>query len=90
MAKLAIGDKRANDKLFEKFFPFILEGARDKRRYVVKAVSWALRQIGKRNKYLCVKILELSKQIEKIGTKNAKRIAKETINELLSKYKYLK
>jgi len=34
--------------------------------------------------------MELSKQIEKIGTKNAKRIAKEAIKELLIKYKYLK
>lgn len=56
MAKLAISDKRADDKLFEKFLPFILEGARDERRYVVKAVSWTLRQIGKRNKCLCMKI----------------------------------
>ncbi|WP_456398965.1 DNA alkylation repair protein, partial [Palaeococcus sp. (in: euryarchaeotes)] len=49
MAKLAISDKKANDEKFEKFFPYILEGAKDERNYVKKAVSWALRQIGKRN-----------------------------------------
>ena len=65
MAKLAISDKKASDEKFEKFFPYILEGAKDERNYVKKAVSWALRQIGKRNPYLNKKAIKLAEEIEK-------------------------
>ena len=43
IAKLAISDKKSSDEEFEKFFPLIKEGAKDSRKYVYKAVSWALR-----------------------------------------------
>lgn len=55
----------------------------------MKAVSWALRQIGKRNEYLSRRAIELAKRIEKLKTKTAKRIAKEVIKELSSKYNKL-
>ncbi|WP_206204083.1 DNA alkylation repair protein [Thermococcus sp. ES12] len=64
MAKLAISDKKASDEKFEKFFPYILEGAKDERNYVKKAVSWALRQIGKRNARLNEKAIKLAEEIE--------------------------
>jgi 3-methyladenine DNA glycosylase AlkD len=82
MAKLAISDKKADDRKFEQFFPHIKEGAKDERKYVAKAVSWALRQIGKRSPYLREKAVELAKEIEKLGTKSAKRIAREVLKEL--------
>lgn len=84
MAKLAISDKKTGDEKFEEFFPYILEGAKDERNYVKKAVSWALRQIGKRNLYLNKKAIELAEEIKKLGTKSAKYIATETLRELRS------
>ncbi|MGW8251979.1 MAG: DNA alkylation repair protein, partial [Anaerolineales bacterium] len=52
MAALSVHDKGAPDERFEQFFPGILREASDGRNYVKKAVNWALRQIGKRSRYL--------------------------------------
>jgi 3-methyladenine DNA glycosylase AlkD len=52
MAGLASHDKAAGDAAFERLLPVIARGARDPRNYVKKAVSWALRNIGKRNLHL--------------------------------------
>jgi 3-methyladenine DNA glycosylase AlkD len=49
MASLALHDKKAPDERFLPFFPPIEKGASDGRNFVKKAVSWALRGIGKRN-----------------------------------------
>ena len=42
-------NKKADNSYFENFFPLILRESGDNRNFVKKAVSWALRQIGKRN-----------------------------------------
>ena len=63
MAQLAVKDKAAPDKKFEAFFPLIRKGATDGRNYVKKAVSWALRQIGKRSAYLHPGALELARTL---------------------------
>jgi 3-methyladenine DNA glycosylase AlkD len=52
MAGLAVHDKSATDQAFLKLLPVIERGAFDERNYVKKAVSWALRNIGKRNRTL--------------------------------------
>src|SRR3972149_5723964 len=49
LACLAWHDKTAGDKKFIELFPVITEGAMDERNSVKKSVSWALRNIGKRN-----------------------------------------
>ena len=46
---LAVHDKRAPDERFVALLPLVESAARDERNYVSKAVSWALRQIGKRS-----------------------------------------
>ncbi len=84
IAKLAISDKKSSDEEFEKFFPLIKEGAKDSRKYVYKAVSWALRQIGKRNPKLNEKALKLAEEIMKLGTKSARYVAREALKELKS------
>ena len=50
----------------------------------MKAVSWALRQIGKRNKNLNTKAISLAEEIMKMGNKSSKYIAMEAIRELKS------
>jgi len=46
---LAVHDKKAGDAHFVGFLRLIEANADDERNFVKKAVSWALRQIGKRN-----------------------------------------
>lgn len=82
MAVIAVHDKEAADKDFDKFFRKIKEGAVDERNFVKKAVNWALRQIGKRNKTLHKKALTCAKEIEKIDSKSAMWIAKDAVREL--------
>jgi 3-methyladenine DNA glycosylase AlkD len=82
MAVVAVHDKDATDKDFDKFFERIKNESTDERNFVKKAVNWALRQIGKRNKSLNKKALTAAKEIEKMDSKSAKWIAKDAIREL--------
>ena len=84
MARLAVSDKKADDKRFEKFFPVIKREATDNRNYVKKAVNWALRQIGKRNLNLNGKAIKIAKEIQKMDSKIAKWIASDALRELTS------
>lgn len=49
MCTLAVHDKRAPDERVVALLPSVEQTADDERTYVSKAVSWALRQIGKRS-----------------------------------------
>jgi 3-methyladenine DNA glycosylase AlkD len=49
MAGLAVHDKASDDARFSALMPVIARHASDGRNYVKKAVSWAARNIGKRN-----------------------------------------
>jgi len=84
MARLAVSDKKADDKRFEKFFPIIKREATDDRNYVKKAVNWALRQMGKRNLNLNGKAIKIAKEIQKMDSKIAKWIASDALRELTS------
>lgn len=87
MAALAFHDKTADEKKFLKFFPIIKREATDERNFVRKAVNWALRQIGKRNKNLCREALKLAREIQKENpdNKTAKWITGDAIRELQEK-----
>ncbi len=84
IACLAVHDKNASDKDFVKFLPIIRRESADERNFVKKAVNWALRQIGKRNKNLNKEALKLAKEILKIDDKTAKWIASDALRELSS------
>ena len=84
MACLAWKDKKANDEQFKKFIPLILDGATDERNFVKKAVNWAIRQIGKRNKILNKKFIQVSHDIAKLKSKPAKWISADALRELTS------
>ena len=84
IAGLAVHDKKASDEKFEQFAPLIIKNVNDERNYVKKAVNWALRNIGKRNAILNKKMIELSKDIQKIDSKAARWIASDAIRELSS------
>jgi 3-methyladenine DNA glycosylase AlkD len=82
MARLAVRDKKADDKVFEEFLPIIMREADDERNYVKKAVNWALRQIGKRNIALNKKAIKTAQKIQKLDSKSAKWIAADAMREL--------
>ena len=52
MAGLAVHDRKAGDAAFLRLLPLVERGAFDPRNYVRKGVSWALRNMGKRNRAL--------------------------------------
>jgi len=84
IACIAWHDKDAPDELFIRFFPVIKNGATDERNYVKKAVSWALRHIGKKNLYLNRKATSLAREIKNIDSKPSRWIAYDVIRELES------
>jgi 3-methyladenine DNA glycosylase AlkD len=84
MAALSVHDKEAKDDVFLKFLPIIKGQAQDERNFVKKAVNWALRQIGKRNRYLNQMAIKTGKDIQGIDSKAAKWIASDAIRELTS------
>lgn len=85
MACLAVHDKEASNRDFQRFFPLIKSSATDSRNYVKKAVNWALRQIGKRNAFLHREALRTAAEIAKIDSASARWIAADAIRELKSK-----
>lgn len=84
MARLAVSDKGAHDRHFVRFLSIINRESIDNRMYVKKAVNWALRQIGKRNRALNKKAIEMAKEIQKMDSKVAQWIASDAIRELTS------
>lgn len=84
MATLAVHDKEADDKKFLKFMKFIKNESTDDRNFVRKAVNWALRQIGKRNKKLNNAAINTAENIIKIDSKTARWIATDALRELKS------
>ena len=82
MACLAWHDKTSPDRKFAGFFPYIKINSTDKRNFVKKAVNWALRQIGKRNRNLNKEAINVAKAIYKTNNKTAKWIANDALKEL--------
>lgn len=84
MAGFAVHDKQAGDERFEQFFPIIVREASDGRNFVKKAVNWALRNIGKRNRRLNDLAIETARQIQRIDSRVACWIAADALRELAS------
>jgi len=85
MAALAVHDKEADRRKFMRFLPTIKREATDERNFVKKAVTWALRQIGKRNSALNKIAIQTAKEIQKIDSKSARWIASDALRELTSR-----
>ena len=79
---MTVHDKKMADREFIKFFPLIKKASTDERNFVKKAVNWALRQIGKRNKKLNKEAIKLAREIQKIDSKSSKWIANNALAEL--------
>jgi 3-methyladenine DNA glycosylase AlkD len=84
IACLAWHDRQAADEQFIQIFPLIKSAATDGRNFVRKAVNWALRNIGKRNRNLNRAGIQLAEEIRQIDSKSARWIAADAIRELAS------
>ncbi|MBC8276444.1 MAG: DNA alkylation repair protein [Chloroflexi bacterium] len=82
IARLAVGDKKADDEEFVKFLPIIRRESTDERNFVRKAVNWALRQIGKRNLALNEMAIRTAKEIQQMDSRSARWVASDAIREL--------
>jgi 3-methyladenine DNA glycosylase AlkD len=82
LASVALHDKSAPDKQFLYSLPLIERAASDDRNFVKKAVSWALRGIGKRNPKLHSAALKLANRLVKSPDSTARWIGRDTLHDL--------
>ena len=64
--------------------PVIKQGATDDRNYGKKAVSWARRNIGKRNRRLNQIALDAAQELQAMDAKSARWIACDAVRDLTS------
>jgi 3-methyladenine DNA glycosylase AlkD len=83
-AYLAIHDKTAKEDAYRRFLKVIEREAWDERNFVRKAVNWALRNIGKRNRRLNRDAIAAAERIRKEGTRAGRWIAADALRELKS------
>jgi len=84
MAALSVHDKTADEEAFLVFLPIIEREAGDDRPLVKKAVNWALRQIGKRDRALNRAAVTTAERVRAQRTRSARWIANDALRELLS------
>jgi 3-methyladenine DNA glycosylase AlkD len=83
MACLAWHDKAAPGPAFLAFFPSIRRGATDERNFVKKAVSWALRTIGKRNARLRAAARREARALRELDSRAARWIGADVERDLV-------
>ena len=84
IACLAWHDKTEPDERFIEVIPLIKKTALDERNMVKKAVSWALRHIGKRNKNLHGLAIRTAEELRKTESKSARWIGADALRDLAS------
>jgi len=84
MASIAGHDKLAGDELFLEGLTLIERAASDERNFVKKAVSWALRRIGRRNRKLHRACVELSARLAASTDATERWIGRDAHRELTS------
>lgn len=82
VACLAWHDKQVRDEQFEQVLPHIAACAPDGRNFVKKAASWALRNIGKRNRNLHRQAIQFAQTLQKMDSRSARWIAADALREL--------
>lgn len=84
LASVALHDKTAADAPFLKSLPLVERAASDNRNFVKKAVSWALRGIGKRNQALNHAAVTLARRLSASDESVARWIGRDALKELTS------
>lgn len=81
IATMSVHNKKLDDEVFMEFFPLLEREAYDDRNFVKKAVNWALRQMGKRSKYLFDEAIKVAERISQQESNSAKWIASDALRE---------
>ena len=84
-AYLAIHDRSPRNQGFLRFLKVIEREASDGRNFVRKAVNWALRNIGKRNRRLNRAAIKSAERIRQAGAPAGRWIAADALRELSSR-----
>lgn len=82
IARLAVWAKERPAEDFLAYLPLIRDASSDDRNEVKKAVSWALRQIGKREPALHAAAIEEALAILATDTRSGRWIARDALREL--------
>ncbi len=82
MACLALHDKVGADKRFLALLLLIERGAGDERNFVKKAVSWALRAIGRRNRSLNAAAVAVAKRLARSKQSAARWVGHDALRQL--------
>jgi 3-methyladenine DNA glycosylase AlkD len=82
LASLSVHDKKADDLEFADRLPLIESAASDERNFVKKAVSWALRSIGKRNPAMHALALAVAEQLARSTDANKRWVGKDAVRDL--------
>jgi 3-methyladenine DNA glycosylase AlkD len=82
LATLALHDKKTGDQPFVEFLALIEREANDNRNFVKKAVNWALRAIGKRNRALHTPALATAERLSMSDEAAARWIGRDALREL--------
>ncbi len=85
IAGLAVHDRALHNRDFETFFRLIKRAATDDRNFVRKAVNWALRSIGKRNRVLNRRAVAVAQALSRLDSSPARWVATDALRELTSK-----
>jgi len=84
IASLAVHDKQCPDPPFERSLRLIERAASDDRNFVKKAVSWALRTTGRRNRRLHAKAVRTARRLAASPLPSSRWIGKDAYRELTS------
>jgi 3-methyladenine DNA glycosylase AlkD len=84
MAQAAVHDKRADDDRLLAWLPIIQREAADGRNEVKKAISWALRQIGKRTLGLNAAAIAAAQALRRAEAPAARWVGQDALRELTS------
>lgn len=82
LASLALHDKRAENEVFLALLPLIEQGAHDERNFVKKAVSWALRGVGRRSIELNRASIAVAERLSRSADAAARWVGKDALREL--------
>jgi len=82
IARRAVWEKSAPDREFLRYLPLIRRASVDPRNEVKKGVSWALRQIGKRDRALHSAAIDEAERILLLDAPSARWIAHDVLREL--------
>ncbi|MBW8285145.1 MAG: DNA alkylation repair protein [Rhizobium sp.] len=84
IAGATVHNKDEQDEALLAYLPLIEKHSTDPRNFVRKAVNWALRNIGKRNRNCHAPALALAEKLGTSDDKTARWIGKDAVRELTS------